>query len=90
WNKAEPVKTTNEQPIWLVKALEKRAHHGDGGTALSTAAQVTMLSESHVQASIDWTPITPSGEVVKLAPRARSSTSPTSDPAQVLTFRRGR
>ena len=90
WNKAEPVKTTNEQPIWLVKALEKRAHHGDGGTALSTAAQVTMLSESHVQGWIDWTPITPSGEVVKLAPRARSSTSPTSDPAQVLTFRRGR
>jgi transcriptional regulator with XRE-family HTH domain len=73
WNRGEPVATTNEEPIWLVRAITKRTDCGAGSSAVSIAARLTFLSERHVKSWIDWTPVGPAADVVDL--RGRNSTA---------------
>jgi Zn-dependent peptidase ImmA (M78 family) len=73
WNKAEPVNTTNEEPIWLIRALEKRTEVEPGASMMESAARLTQLSHTHVHRWIDWSPARGDAEVVSLP----SGTTPT-------------
>jgi transcriptional regulator with XRE-family HTH domain len=58
WNKAEPVHTTNEQPVWLARALERRV--GAAGTEVSLrAAGLLGLHGDQVAGWLDWSPVRP-------------------------------
>lgn len=70
WNKAEPVHTTNEQPVWLTRALERRV--GAAGPDVGPrAAGLLGLHEDQVGGWLDWSPVR-SGEVLSF-PTARGS-----------------
>ncbi len=70
WNKAEPVHTTNEQPVWLTRALERRI--GAAGPDVGPrAAGLLGLHEDQVARWLDWSPVR-SGEVLSF-PTARGS-----------------
>lgn len=73
WNKAEPVPTTNEKPIWLARALSKRAEQEAGPTPLAVAAQLASLSEAHLRLWIDWSPVSAGAEVTSLPRRTSRS-----------------
>jgi hypothetical protein len=63
WNKAEPVPTTNEEPIWLGRAVEQRLGSHQKPT-LHVAAERLGLSRAHVQGWVDWSPVTHAADVV--------------------------
>jgi Zn-dependent peptidase ImmA (M78 family)/transcriptional regulator with XRE-family HTH domain len=74
WNKHEPVPTTNEQPIWLQRALDQRVK--DQPEARNTTAGTARLmgvSEDMVAGWLDWTQVPPvgAGQTVSLAGRRR-------------------
>ena len=90
WNKGEPVPTTNEEPIWLARAIAKRAEREGGSSAISLAARLTSLSERHVEGWIDWTPVGPTADVVELPRRSSAARSDSEEAARVIAFRAGR
>lgn len=58
WNKHEPVPTTNEEPIWLQRALDRRMRTEPvAGEAVTAAARIVGLNERMVSRWIDWTPV---------------------------------
>ncbi len=65
WNKAEPVRTTHEEPIWLTKALERRMG-ADVRMAHTLAADKIGLSAEHVRRWVDWSPVSGGAQVVGL------------------------
>lgn len=70
WNKAEPVHTTNEQPVWLTRALERRV--GAAGPDVGPrAAGLLGLHGDQVVGWLDWSPVR-SAEVLSF-PTARGS-----------------
>jgi Zn-dependent peptidase ImmA (M78 family)/transcriptional regulator with XRE-family HTH domain len=75
WNKFEPVRTTNEEPIWLQRAIDQRARSAAGSatTATAAAAHLCGLDESMIARWLDWTPVDPEStqEPVALAGRTR-------------------
>ncbi|MSX06062.1 MAG: ImmA/IrrE family metallo-endopeptidase [Actinobacteria bacterium] len=89
WNKSEPVPITNEEPVWLSKALEhwSRTEVGLPGSAVASAAQAAGLSERHLARWVDWTP--PPGDldadVVALRPRDKDVPA-LSAPGRVLSI----
>ncbi|WP_300014907.1 XRE family transcriptional regulator [Pseudonocardia sp.] len=89
WNRGEgePVETTNEEPIWLARAITKRAGRGRAAhSALADAARFSLLSERHVRGWIDWTPAGPAADVVDLPARITPGRSGPAGPARVLSF----
>lgn len=74
WNKAEPVHTTNEQPAWLTRALERRVGAA-GPDAGSRAAGLLGLHGDQVAGWLDWSPVR-SAEVLSF-PTARGSRTST-------------
>ncbi len=70
WNKAEPVHTTNEQPVWLTRALERRVGAA-GPDAGPRAAGLLGLHRDQVVGWLDWSPVR-SGEVLSF-PTTRGS-----------------
>lgn len=62
WNTAEPVETTNEQPIWLIKAITKKTGTAD----LSNAARMVELSDLYLRPWLDWSPVSEEDNVVDL------------------------
>jgi Zn-dependent peptidase ImmA (M78 family)/transcriptional regulator with XRE-family HTH domain len=65
WNKAEPVPTTNEEPVWLIRALEKRLG-ADPRLMPAVAAEELGLSADHVRRWVDWSPLAADAEIVGL------------------------
>jgi transcriptional regulator with XRE-family HTH domain len=73
WNRAEPVPTTNEQPVWLTRALERRV--GTTGPDVGPrAAKLLGLHADQVADWLDWAPER-SGEVLNFATSRGSRTS---------------
>lgn len=70
WNKAEPVHTTNEQPVWLTRALERRVGAADPDVG-PRAAGLLGLHRDQVVGWLDWSPVR-SGEVLSF-PTTRGS-----------------
>lgn len=68
WNKAEPIHTTNEQPVWLTRALERRVG-AVGPDVRPLAAGLLGLHVDQVVGWLDWSPVR-SGEVLRF-PTAR-------------------
>jgi Zn-dependent peptidase ImmA (M78 family) len=87
WNRAEPVHTTNEEPVWLARSLE----HGvrAAGDALApTVAELVGLPAGQVHGWLDWSPVR-SADLVSLSTTRRSGegTNGAAD-AAVIEFRR--
>lgn len=58
WNKNEPVSITDEQPIWLQRALDQRVRTEIAATSPATvAARIIGLNDQLVSRWIDWTPV---------------------------------
>ena len=70
WNKAEPVQTTNEEPIWLARAINRRLEPQAGASAVEVAARLVSLSEEHLRGWIDWSPVGGGADVMDLPRRA--------------------
>ena len=70
WNRAEPVSTTNEEPIWLVRALAKRAEGEPCSGVMELASRLALLSETHLHRWMDWSPQSIGAHVVGLPHRA--------------------
>lgn len=90
WNRGEPVKTTNEEPIWLARAITKRAGCEPGPSVVSIAARLALLSERHVNSWIDWTPVGPAADVVDLLARSSTVRAESVGAARVISFPRAR
>lgn len=71
WNKAEPVDTTNEEPVWLSLALTRRFEVGAGTSVTSLAARRTLLSERYIRSWVDWSPVSSPAPVSDFPTRAR-------------------
>lgn len=87
WNKAEPVHTTNEQPVGLTRALERRV--GAAGTDVGLrAAGLLGLQEDQVAGWLDWSPVRP-GEVLSF-PSACGKRTPAggTGAGSIVDFRR--
>lgn len=85
WNKAEPVPTTNEQPIWLTKALSKK--YG-GQVSAATVGRDVGLAARYVDSWIDWSAVTATSQVIDIRNRPRSATSePRGLTAEVIDLR---
>lgn len=79
WNKAEPVETTNEEPIWLSRAIAKRVETAGALHATESSARLLGLSEGHISSWIDWSPTGNDADVLELPCRAPTRRSaPTS------------
>jgi Zn-dependent peptidase ImmA (M78 family) len=87
WNRAEPVHTTNEQPVWLTRALERRV--GATGTDVGPrAAKLLGLHADQVVGWIDWSPVQ-SGEVLRFAAaRGRRTSTGGTGAGSVVDLRR--
>lgn len=68
-NKAEPVETTTEEPIWLPRAMERRFGTDDSVAAAREAARNVHLASDFVLAWIDWSPLGTPGDVLQLPSR---------------------
>lgn len=87
WNRGEPVRTTNEDPIWLSRAIVKRAGRGDtASSAVADVARAALLSERHVKSWIDWTPVRAAADVVDLPTHSTTGRSGPAGTARVLSF----
>ncbi len=86
WNRGEPVETTNEEPIWLARAIAMRAGGRDGSSGVGIAARLTSLSERHVQSWIDWTPVRQAAEVVDLPARSGTVRTDPASAGRVISF----
>lgn len=86
WNKAEPVNTTNEEPIWLIRALEKRTEVEPGANMMESAAKLTQLSQTHVHRWIDWSPTRGDADVVSLPSRTRTRRVMPQGDGEVIAF----
>lgn len=86
WNKAEPVNTTNEEPIWLIRALEKRTEVEPGANMMESAARLTQLSHTHVYRWIDWSPARGNADVVSLPSLTRTRRVKPQGDAEVIAF----
>lgn len=89
WNKNEPVPTTNEEPIWLQRALDQRAKTDPAAAEPArVAARITGLSDLLISRWIDWSPVT-AGKVTEPLPfsprgRRRSTRSQSAGPGDVI------
>lgn len=91
WNKAEPVATTSEQPIWLHRALVRWAQsEPDSADPAVTAAHRIGLDPSLVARWTDWSPRSSqaAAPVVSLYDRARKQPRPAPDktPGDVVSL----
>jgi Zn-dependent peptidase ImmA (M78 family)/transcriptional regulator with XRE-family HTH domain len=86
WNKGEPVETTNEEPIWMTRAITRRAGREAGSSAVNVAARLALLSERHVNSWIDWTPVGPDAAVVDLPARHKTAGTRSAGAARVISF----
>lgn len=74
WNTSEPMPVSNEEPIWLVRALKKTFPAPDLYDSVVAAAMTHGIGEGYVRGWIDWrsTDLTDgTGHVVPLAGRPR-------------------
>lgn len=85
WNKGEPVKVTNEEPIWLARAITKHAGTNTP-SAVGAAASLALLSERHVMSWIDWLPVGPAADVVDLPGGNTTDRVESADTARVISF----
>lgn len=87
WNRGEPVEATNEEPIWLARAITRRAAgHAAGSSAVGVAARLALLSERHVSSWIDWTPVGPAADIVDLPARSSADHIERDAAARVFSF----
>lgn len=84
WNKAEPVSMTNEEPVWLSRALAERT--GSRHALPGLVGRLTRLSESHVDRWLDWSPVGRDAEVVSLPKREASPPSGNNGIGQIVPF----
>lgn len=84
WNRGEPVETTNEEPIWLARAITMRA--GPGATGVEIAARLALLTDRHVKSWIEWTPVAPAADIVDLPARSDAVGVDPPSPARVISF----
>lgn len=89
WNKGEPVRVTNEEPIWLARAIAKRVGVDDR-SSVGAAARLALLSERHVESWIDWTPVGPGADVVDLPGLNDTDRVESTETARVISFPRPR
>ncbi len=94
WNKNEPVSITNEQPIWLQRALGQRTQLEAGGEPAAVAARLVGLNEQLISRWIDWTPVgsddVPSPIPLDGRKRRKSSTTTQTGHGQVISLPRNR
>ncbi|TFV52495.1 XRE family transcriptional regulator [Blastococcus sp. TF02A-35] len=79
WNKHEPVPTTNEEPIWLQRALDRRARTEPAiEEAVTIAARVVGLSERMVSRWIDWSSVSSEDVALPIPLEGRIRRTPSS------------
>lgn len=86
WNKTEPVPTTNEEPVWLSKALAQRAQKENGSSAIAVASHLTGLSDRHFARWSDWAPTLAGAQILTLQPQDGHRDRPQTEQARVLSF----
>ena len=86
WNKGEPVETTNEEPIWMTRAIARRAGREAGSSVVNVVARLALLSERHVNSWIDWTPVGLGAAVVDLPARHKPTGTRSAGAARVISF----
>jgi transcriptional regulator with XRE-family HTH domain len=75
WNTAEPVETTNEEPIWLRKAMTHRTGTSGVGAASRAVAELCGLSEVYLLPWVDWSPLSDPADVVDLPTQRKDGLS---------------
>lgn len=90
WNKAEPVPTTSEEPIWLSRAIFQRTGRDGRSDAVTAAADLAGLSRTYVQPWLDWSPVLLGAEVTDLTSRRRSAVAASAADGEVIVFSRDR
>jgi Zn-dependent peptidase ImmA (M78 family) len=86
WNKSEPVETTNEEPIWLPRALARRFDVDSPMGGVREAARALKLSEAYIRPWIDWSPISATGDVLELPSRPRPTRGGAQGEADVISM----
>jgi len=86
WNKSEPVETTNEEPIWLSRALARRFAVDSPIIGVREAARALSLSDAYLLPWIDWSPMSAAGDVLELPSRARPARDGARGDADVISM----
>ena len=79
WNKAEPVTTTNEEPIWLSRAIAQRTGSAIELSGVRQAAETIGLSETYMLPWLDWSPVQDHASLIEFRPRDRPARSIAAD-----------